>query len=98
MAWSDIASIHEELRTALTAYDWSRAREVSDRLIEKTRRETEPCPADAALTILASLRRKRRFDLISDVAEAFVLSGQTAPAVRRHYAQSLIDRGLLVAP
>ena len=98
MAWSDIAPIHEELKTSLTAYDWNRARQISDRLIEKTRQEPEPCPAAAALEILASLRRKRRFDLISEVAEAFVLSGQTAPAIRRHYAQSLIDLGLLVAP
>ena len=97
MGWSDIDAVRKELETVLTAYDWNRARQISDALIEKTRQEAEPCPADGALAILGALRRKRRFDLLSDVAEAFVLSGQDAPAIRQHYAQSLIDRGLLVA-
>jgi hypothetical protein len=98
MSWSDIDDVRDDLERALTAYDWMRAGGICDRLIRRAQRDDEPCPLRGALEILSALRRKRRFELIAPVAEAFTLSGQDAPEVRRLYAQSLIDRGLLLAP
>ena len=95
-SWSDPEST-QKLAAALATYDWTSAREISERLIARARRERRPVAEEAALAVLGSLRKKRRFDLLSEVAEAFVLSGQSSPAVRQHYAQSLIDRGLLLA-
>ena len=97
MAWSDVEGLQHELSAALGSYDWARAKEVCATLVRKTREERSPCPSAAAVAVLGLLRAKRRFELISVVAEAFISSGQTAPRVRRHYAQALIDMGLLIA-
>ena len=97
MAWSDLESLQRELTAALSSYDWTRARDLCLRLIRMTREERSPCPLRAASDILGALRAKRRFELIAAVAEAFIFSGQNAARIRRHYAQALIDSGLLLA-
>ena len=98
MSWADLDSRRADLDHALAAYDWKAAAAIAEEVIQRTRSEDEPCPAAPAIEFLGALRRKRQFDLLSAVAEAFLLSGQHAAGVRRHYAQSLIERGLLVAP
>ncbi|MGH9308810.1 MAG: serine protease [Vicinamibacterales bacterium] len=97
MSWSDIGEIQASLERALAAYDGGGAQRICDALVRRIRTEAEVCGADAAGAVLAALRRKRRFDLAGRVAEAFVLSGQNAPRIRRHYAQALIDQGFLLA-
>jgi len=98
MSWSDLPDVHKALRAALAAYDWAGALAICRPLIGRMHEASTPCPESDAVAILAALRRKRRFELMTPVAEALILTGQTAPRVRRQYAQALIDQGLLVAP
>ena len=97
MSWSDLSDIHRALTAALGAYDWNKARDICDDLIGRTHKEPTPFPEADAKAILAALRKKRRFDLMASVADAFITSGQNAPRIRRQYAQALIDQGLLLA-
>jgi hypothetical protein len=87
----------QNLVAALSSYDWNGARAICDRMIRRTLEESEPCPLDHARVVLTALRRKRRFELMTRVAEAFVFSGQDGSRTRRQYAQALIDSGLLMA-
>lgn len=41
------------------------------------------------------MRRQRPFNLMERLGDALVLSGPTAPKVRRLYAQSQLDQGNL---
>ena len=98
MSWNDVQDIDDSLRDALGKFNWSEAAEICQRFIKRTREESAPCPQDAAIDILAALRKKRRFELMVPVAEALILSGQQHPRVRFQYAQAMVDQGWLVAP
>jgi Trypsin-like peptidase domain len=98
MSWADLPAFHTGLTVALASYDWKKARELCEGLIRRIHSEPTPCPEAAAKAILAALRKKRRFELMTPLAEAFIMSGQNAPRVRRQYAQALIEQGLLLAP
>jgi trypsin-like peptidase/tetratricopeptide repeat protein len=98
MSWADLQPLRVALSDALSSYDWPEARRLCQRLIRMTQQEPSPCPEGDAAAILAALRKKRRFELTAPVAEAFIMSGQNAPRIRRQYAQALIEQGLFVAP
>ena len=97
MSWSTLPEFRVALNAALSSYDWPEATRLCRGLIRQIEQEPAPCPAADAQAILASLRKKRRFELTAPVAEAFIVSGQSSPRVRRQYAQALIEQGLLVA-
>lgn len=48
--------------------------------------------AAEAKEVLSALRRKRHFELMEAVAEAYLQAGFDAPLIRRQYAQALIDQ------
>ncbi len=50
-----------------------------------------------AKQVLSRLRKKRYFDVVQQVADAFLQAGTDTPAVRREYAQALIDQGMFGA-
>ena len=97
MSWSTMQPFSVALNDALSSYNWAEARTLCLGLIRQTEQELTPCPAADAEAILAALRKKRRFELAAPMAEAFIVSGQNSPKVRRQYAQSLIEQGLFVA-
>ncbi|MCB1023865.1 MAG: trypsin-like peptidase domain-containing protein [Acidobacteria bacterium] len=94
---SDLIELEKILARDLAAYDWATAAKTCADLIETIDRRSEPFALPQAKRILYGLRRKRRFDQMSSVAEAIIRSGQNEAAVMRQYAQSLIDQGLLSA-
>lgn len=98
MSWDDAPDFEEELSEALGMFDWSRAAEICGRLVRRVHAEPEVFPEGRAKKCLSLLRRKRRFRLVTLLAEALLVSGQRAPQIRRQYAQALIDQGVLVAP
>lgn len=55
--------------------------------------ETNSCNAIDAQNFLEILRANRKFDHMSDLAEAFIRAGLNQPLVRRQYAQALLDQG-----
>src|SRR5688500_6288624 len=95
MSWTNIAQTERDLSTALNAFDWKGSSEVDEGLIVDIGRESELLPERASKSILGKLRRKRRLDLMTRLAEALIHSGQIAFIVQRQYAQALIDQGCL---
>lgn len=95
MSWEDAAQLESRLKHALDAFDWQGAAVICKDIIDRITGSADTIPETTARRLLASLRRKRRFELMRSLAEAIIQSGVTAPQVRRQYAQALIDDGHL---
>src|SRR5262249_61477934 len=52
-----------------------------------------PKPPDSVGQVLLVLRQSRRYEELELVADAALAHGPDAPAVRRYYAQALVERG-----
>jgi Trypsin-like peptidase domain/MAP3K TRAFs-binding domain len=96
VAW-DPANSPVELRAAIKTLDQPRVGELCGELIAHLHNAETPYSPDAAKAILGDLRRKRHFALMQQVADAFIQSGLDDPAIRRHYAQALLDQGNMIA-
>lgn len=57
----------------------------------------EPYPGNAAKKLLSQLRRRRFFPQMERLADAFIQTGAASNAVRRLYAQALLDQGHFTA-
>lgn len=95
--WNDLEQLELELTRALTSFNWQVVEENCQKLISKIYEEMDVFPESTAKRLLSKLRRKRRFHLMSVLGEAIIRSEQNHPQIRRQYAQSLIDQGLLSA-
>jgi Trypsin-like peptidase domain/MAP3K TRAFs-binding domain len=97
MAFFEPETLARQLEDGLNAFD----RPAAERLCEELRHHLYTSdvlfPGQTAVRILGLLRRKRQFDLLQQVADAFIQSGQELPTVYRQYAQALLDQGLTVA-
>jgi hypothetical protein len=82
---------------ALSTFNWTKASAICDYLISTIYSEAEPLPEKTAKKCLTMLRRKRRFRLMTMLAEALIHTGQRAPQIRRQYAQALIDQDIFTA-
>lgn len=87
----------DQLLAAVGELDRGTVHALSDRLARQVRQDPGLVPLDVARRVLGGLRRKRFFAQMQRVGDALVQAGQEAPAVRRLYAQSLIDQGALTA-
>jgi len=98
MPWDDIGTLTGDLSGALDKYDWKAAEAiVCDRLIPRIKSEPEPLDDEWSKDIMHRLRQKRRFALMTQIAEALFQSGARTPQVRRQYAQALIDQNVFAA-
>ena len=98
MPWNDIRPLTVELSRALEEFDWQAAETIiCGRVIPRIRSEPDALPERSARELMQLLRRKRRFPLMTQLAEALFQSGVRTPQVRRQYAQALIDQGILAA-
>ena len=86
-----------KLKAATDLLDRKQVNELCVRLIAQLHRANAPLEVEPAKHVLGNLRRKRFFTAMQHVADALMQTGQNAPVVRRQYAQSLIDRGALIA-
>jgi len=95
----DEEKFSKELDKAVDDYDRPQTAALCKKLVEYlgSRRSKEPYSARGAKHHLSALRRKRYFDLMLRVADALIRSGQTAPQIRRQYAQAMLDRGMVSA-
>jgi V8-like Glu-specific endopeptidase len=91
----DIDRTIEGLKNAATLLDRERVAELCDTLVSLLHRGGDPLPEAEAKAVLSALRQKRFFGPMQRVADALLQTGQAAPAVRRQYAQALIDLGAL---
>src|ERR1044072_222704 len=95
MSWKDAAQHESQLKHALDAFDWQGAAFICNQIIARIKKSREQIPEKTARLLLARLRRKRRFTLMRQLAEAIIDSGVTTAQVRRQYAQGLIEDGYL---
>jgi hypothetical protein len=94
---SNLNGLISTLSTALSTFDWKEVDQLSDEIIHSVRESKVTAPPGPVKQLLTSLRRKRRFATMSRIAEALMYAGTDNSFVRRQYAQSLIDQGLLVS-
>jgi hypothetical protein len=97
MSWEDAAQLESKLNQALRDFNWQKADEICRELIERIRKETDTLPEVSAKRLMFFLRRKRRYGLMTQLAEALLQSGLRTQQVRRQYAQALIDQGIMAA-
>src|SRR5262245_30344736 len=97
MSCDDAAQYESKLNRALDQFDWPKAEEICKELKSRIRTEPDLMPEVSANRLLYSLRRKRRFVLMTQLAEALLQSGLRTQQARRQYAQALIDQGVLAA-
>src|SRR6266545_8104361 len=86
-----------QLEDALNAFDRPAAERLCAELIEHLYTTDEVFPGQTGVRILALLRRKRQFDLLQQVADAFIQSGLELPIVHRQHGQALLGQGLTMA-
>jgi V8-like Glu-specific endopeptidase len=95
MSWND-ASV-EQLQTAVESFDRPDVDRLCTELVAHLRNSESPPSVDEARRVLALLQRKRHFQHLQRVADAFVHNGLDLPFVRRRYAQALLDQEMLTA-
>ncbi len=95
MTW-DATQFLTDLGTAVDRFDHARAAALCDELIAHVDDGDAVDPSVGRKT-LATLRRKRYFDVMERVAEAFRTAGIDDDQIRRQYAQALIDQGYMSA-
>jgi Trypsin-like peptidase domain/Tetratricopeptide Repeats-Sensor len=97
MSWDDATQLEVKLNVALNAFNWPEVETISSSILERIKTEPEQLPESSARRFMQSLRRKRRFHLMTLLAEALLQSGLRTPQIRRQDAQALIDQGMLAA-
>ena len=97
MPWDDSDALASRLQRSLDAFNWKDAEAICDEIISRVKTDSELFPEPSAKKLLNNLRRKRKFELVTRVAEALLQSGLSTPLIRRQYAQALIDQGILAA-
>jgi trypsin-like peptidase/tetratricopeptide repeat protein len=97
MSWDDAAQYESKLNRALDQFNWPKAKEICQEILGRIKTEPDLMPDVSANRLMYALRRKRRFDLMTQLAESLLQSGLRTQQVRRQYAQALIDQGVLAA-
>lgn len=97
MSWEDSEALAARLKRTLDAFNWKEAESICDQIISRIKTDSDLFPESSAKKLLTNLRRKRRFALVTRVAEALLQSGLSTAMIRRQYAQALIDQGILAA-
>lgn len=82
-----------EFQLAAGGFDWPRVRSLADEYVAHLRADAKPAGRSERTAILEILRNNRRYDEIADVVDALLSQGIDDPALRRHHAQALVERG-----
>ncbi|MPV36379.1 serine protease [Georgenia subflava] len=93
-SWPETA---RALEVALEERDEDGAARLVGALVARLDGAEDAGTAPEALDLLELLRRHRRLALVERLAEALLRTDAPPPAVHRHYAQALIERGALSA-
>jgi hypothetical protein len=96
MPW-DVDTDLDTLTTALEAHDKSATRTFCDDLIARIYKTAEPYPLNPAKKLLSTLRKRRFFEQMERLADAFIQTGAGSNTVRRLYVQALLDQGHFTA-
>lgn len=93
MANLDFLAYADKIATALKSYRRDEAAKECRALIQAISTAGIAVSEESAIQILGTLRAHRFFELMRDVAQAFISAGAGGPTVRRQYAQALIELG-----
>jgi subtilisin family serine protease len=98
LAESELIAWREEifsgsLQRAMARHDFNRGNTLLASFRRHLRARVSPYPTEHARKDLATLRKKRQFELMRRYAELVVNSGNHDSQVRRQYAQALIEQG-----
>jgi DNA/RNA endonuclease G (NUC1) len=96
-AWQDPIQAEGRMNTALSTFDWSTVDQITRDLIASLGRNPTRFDEPFARRLLYRLQRKRRFNMMTRVGEAFLSQGISGCQIRRRYAQALIDQGFFYA-
>jgi hypothetical protein len=96
MSW-DVDTDLNTLTAALEAHDKSAARAFCGDLITRIYKTAEPYPLNPAKKLLSTLRKRRFFEQMERLADAFIQTGAGSNTVRRLYVQALLDQGHFTA-
>jgi hypothetical protein len=96
MNTNDKIDLIEELSIALKDFNWEMSESITGHLITGLDQGRFVLTSNEIKNVFKILRRKRRYREITRLGEAvFWTSEGVNPSVRRHYAQALIDQGML---
>lgn len=73
-------------------FDWQKLAELADEYVQYLRGTSDPVPTAQAKSILALLRENRRYNELLRVADALLGHGLEEAAIKRQFAQALVDR------
>jgi hypothetical protein len=86
----------KQFRAAASTFDWPALAQLAAEYA--THLYAVPKLPDSVGQVLLVLRQSRRYEELELVADAALAHGPDAPAVRRHYAQALVDSGNRPSP
>ena len=95
--WKESVEGERQLNAALDTFDWTAADRMAGDLIAALSSNPGRFDEPFARRVLSGLQRKRRFSFMIRVGDALIQQGFTSPAIRRRYAQALIDQGYFCA-
>ncbi|HET8780799.1 MAG TPA: hypothetical protein VFM63_00155, partial [Pyrinomonadaceae bacterium] len=81
MSWND-PDLERKFREALNKFKWGEVAELCDQTVARIKAEPSPIDEKLGRQLLYLLRRKRRFPLMVQLAEAMVRSGLDTFPVR----------------
>lgn len=100
MAWNPVVDL-ERLQGALKRFDKTAVQSFCEELLARVFGSAEPYPALAGTKLLTLLRKRRFFECMQRLADAFIQTGAAQGndglALRRLYAQALLDQGHFTA-
>jgi hypothetical protein len=96
MSW-DVDTDLDKLTAALEAHNKSATRAFCNDLIARIYSTGEPYPLNPAKKLLSTLRKRRFFEQMERLADAFIQTGAGSNTVRRLYVQALLDQGHFTA-
>lgn len=92
-----VSTFIPEVEAAAATLDRERVAELSRQLVDFLNHHDVRYPEQPAARVLTLLRQHRYFDLMQQVAEAFLESGLQTPRIRRLYATAMVDQGNVTA-
>jgi len=96
LTWDADADL-TKLTAALEARDNGATYAFCNDLITRVYKAAEPYPLNPAKKLLSTLRRRRFFEQMERLADAFIQTGAGSHTVRRLYVQALLDQGNFTA-
>jgi tetratricopeptide (TPR) repeat protein len=96
MPW-DVDTDLDTITAALETHDKSATLAFCDGLIARIYKTAEPYPLNPAKKLLSTLRKRRFFEQMERLADAFIQTGAGSNTVRRLYVQALLDQGHFTA-